>query len=151
MGVLKARLAGDLKEALKSGDRLKTSVLRLLVSLIKNREIEKRGELDDQEIIQAVIASCRLRKEAIDPYVKGGRHDLAAKEEAELKLLESYLPPPLSLEQLRHKVEEAILAAGAGSLKDMGKVMALLMPEISGRADGKIVSQMVKDALSRRD
>jgi uncharacterized protein YqeY len=151
VGVLKARLTGDLKEALKSGDRLKTSVLRLLISLIKNREIEKRGELDDQEIIQAVIASCRLRKEAIDQYVKGGRHDLAAKEEAELKLLESYLPPPLSLQELRQKVEEAILAASAGSLKDMGKVMALLMPQISGRADGKIVSQMVKDALSRRE
>ncbi len=150
MGVLKARLAGDFREALKSGDRLKTSVLRLLSSLIKNREIEKRGELDDQEIIQAVIASCKLRKEAIEQYVKGGRDDLAAKEAAELKLLESYLPPPLSQEELRQKVDEAILAASAGSLKDMGRVMALLMPEISGRADGKIASQMVRDALSRR-
>lgn len=150
MGVLKARLAGDFREALKSGDRLKTSVLRLLSSLIKNREIEKRGELDDQEIIQAVIASCKLRKEAIEQYVKGGRDDLAAKEATELKLLESYLPPPLSQEELRQKVDEAILAASAGSLKDMGRVMALLMPEISGRADGKIASQMVRDALSRR-
>ncbi len=150
MGVLKARLAGDFREALKSGDRLKTSVLRLLSSLIKNREIEKRGELDDQEIIQAVIASCKLRKEAIEQYVKGGRDDLAAKEGAELKLLESYLPPPLSQEELRQKVDEAILAASAESLKDMGRVMALLMPEISGRADGKIASQMVRDVLSRR-
>lgn len=150
MGVLKARLAEDLKGALKSGDRLKTSVLRLLGSLIKNREVEKRGELDDQEIIQAIVASCKLRKEAIEQYVKGGRDDLAAKEEAELKLLESYLPPPLSPEELRKKVDEAILAASASSLKDMGKVMALLMPEISGRADGKVASQMVRDALSRR-
>ena len=150
MGVLKARLAGDLTEAIKSRDRLKTSVVRLLSSLIKNREIEKRGELDDQEVIQAVIASCKLRKEAIEQYVKGGRNDLAAKEEAELKLLESYLPPPLSPKELQQKVDEAILAASAASLKDMGKVMALLMPEISGRADGKIASQMVRDALSRR-
>ena len=150
MGVLKVRLAGDLREALKSRDRLRTSVLRLLGALIKNREIEKRGELDDQEIIQAVIASCKLRKEAIEQYVKGGRDDLAAKEAAELKLLESYLPPPLSQEELRQKVEEAILAASAASLKDMGRVMALLMPEISGRADGKIASQMVRDALSKR-
>ena len=150
MGVLKARLAGDLREALKSRDRLRTSVLRLLGALIKNREIEKRGELDDQEIIQAVIASCKLRKEAIEQYVKGGRDDLAAKEAAELKLLESYLPPPLSQEELRQKVEEAILAASAASLKDMGRVMALLMPKISGRADGKIASQMVRDALSQR-
>lgn len=150
MGVLKAQLAQDLKTALKSGDRLRTSVLRLLCALIKNREIEKRGELDDPEIIQAVIASCKLRKEAIEQYAKGGRDDLAGKEEAELKLLESYLPPPLTPEELRKKVEEALAAAHASSLKDMGKVMALLMPEISGRADGKVASQMVKDALSRR-
>lgn len=150
MGALKARLAEDLKGAMKSGDRLKTSVIRLLGSLIKNREIEKRGELDDQETIQAVVASCKLRKEAIEQYVKGGRNDLAAKEEAELKLLESYLPPPFSPEELRQKVDEAILASSAASLKDMGRVMALLMPEIAGRADGKVASQMVREALSRR-
>ena len=136
---------------------MRTSVLRLLCALIKNREIEKRGELDDSEIIQAVIASCKLRKEAIEQYAKGGRDDLefmrklaAAKEEAELKLLEVYLPPPLSPEELRKKIEEALAASQASSLKDMGKAMALLMPEIAGRADGKVVSQMVKDALSRR-
>lgn len=150
MGDLKTRLADDLKAAIKSRDRLKTSVLRLLSALIKNREIEKRGELDDTEIIQAVIASCKLRKEAIEQYTKGRRDELAAKEEAELKLLESYLPPPLSPEELRTKIEDALVAAQASSLKDMGKVMALLMPEISGRADGKVASQMVKDALSRR-
>lgn len=150
MGVSKTQLAEDLKAALKGGDRLRTSVLRLLCALIKNKEIEKRGELDDSEIIQAVIASCKLRKEAIEQYTKGGRDDLAAKEEAELTLLEAYLPPPLSPEELRKKIEEALAASQASSLKDMGKVMALLMPEISGRADGKVVSQMVKDALSRR-
>ena len=150
MGLSKERLAGDLKEALKSGDRLKTSVLRLLSALIKNREVEKRGALDDQEIIQAVVASCKLRNEAIEQYEKGGRPDLAAKEEAELRLLEAYLPPPLSTDELRQKVDEAVLAASAASLKDMGRVMALLMPEISGRADGKVASQMVRDALSRR-
>jgi len=97
-----------------------------------------------------VIASCKLRKEAIEQYTKGERDDLAAKEEAELKLLEVYLPPPLSPEELRKKIEEALVASQAISLKDMGKAMALLMPEIAGRADGKVVSQMVKDALSRR-
>ena len=147
--MLKAQLAEDLKAALKSGDRLRTSVLRLLCALIKNREVEKRGELDDSEIIQAVITSCKLRKEAIEQYTKGGRDDLAAKEEAELKILEAYLPPPLSPEELRKKIEEALIAERASSLKDMGKVMALLMPQVSGRADGKVVSQMVKDALSR--
>ena len=149
MGGLRERLADDFKGALKGGDRLKTSVLRLLSSLIKNREVEKRGELDEQEIIQAVVASCKLRKEAIEQYQKGGRQDLVAKEEAELKLLEAYLPSPLSQQELRQKVNEAVTAAGASSIKDMGKVMALLMPQISGRADGKVASQMVREALSK--
>jgi len=148
--VLKARLADDLKTALKSGDRLRTSVLRLLQALIKNREIDKRGELDDAEIIQAVIASCKTRKEAIEQYRKAGREELAAKEEAELMLLEAYLPPPLSPEELQHKIQEALVAAQASSLKDMGKVMALLMPQIAGRADGKVASQLVREALSQR-
>ena len=149
MGGLKKRLADDLRGALKGRDRLKTSVLRLLNSLIKNREVEKRGALDEQEIVQAVVASCKLRKEAIEQYLKGGRHDLAAKEEAELKLLELYLPPPLSPDELRQRVNEAVMAAGAASIKDVGRVMALLMPQISGRADGKVASQMVRDALSQ--
>lgn len=148
--MLKARLADDLKTALKSGDRLRTSVLRLLQALIKNREIDKRGELDDAEIIQAVIASCKTRKEAIEQYRKAGREELAAKEEAELMLLEAYLPPPLSPEELQHKIQEALVAAQASSLKDMGKVMALLMPQIAGRADGKVASQLVREALSQR-
>lgn len=129
---------------------MRTSVLRLLQALIKNREIEKRGELDDAEIIQAVIASCKTRKEAIEQYRKAGREELAAKEEAELMLLEAYLPPPLSPEELQHKIQEALVAAQASSLKDMGKVMALLMPQIAGRADGKVASQLVREALSQR-
>ena len=150
MGLLKARLSRDLTEALKTRDRLKTSVLRLLNALIKNREVEKRGELDDQEVIQAIVTSCKLRKEAIEQYVKADRGDLAAKEEAELKLLLAYLPQPLSQEELRQKVNEAIATANAASPSDIGKVMTLLMPQISGRADGKVASQMVKDALSGR-
>ncbi|MCZ7626699.1 MAG: glutamyl-tRNA amidotransferase [Candidatus Methylomirabilota bacterium] len=149
MGVLKAQLAEDLRAALKGSDRLRTSVLRLLHALIKNREIEKRGELDDAEIVQAVIASCKTRKEAIEQYTKAGRPELAAKEQAELAMLEAYLPAPLSPEELRKKVQEALAAAQAGSLKDMGKVMAILMPQIAGRADGKLASQLVKEALSQ--
>ncbi len=149
MQPFKERLADDLKGALKSGDRLKVSVLRLLSSLIKNREVEKRRELENDEIVQAIVSSCKLRKEAIEQYLKGGRQELAAKEEAELRLLEMYLPKPFTLDELRQRVNEAVLAASAASLSDMGKVMALLMPQVSGRADGKVVSQMVRDALSR--
>jgi hypothetical protein len=145
----KQRLADDLKGAIKSGDRLKVSVLRMLSSLIKNREVEKRRELENEEIVQAVVSSCKLRKEAIEQYVKGGRQELAAKEEAELRLLETYLPRPLTLDELRQRVNDAVRAASAASLSDMGKVMAVLMPQVAGRADGKVVSQLVRDALSR--
>jgi len=150
VGGLKERLGRDLREALKSGDRLKTSVLRLLTAAIKNREIEKRGELSEQEIVQAIVSSCKLRKEAIEQYRKGGRQDLVAREEAELRLLESYLPPALSADELRRKVDDAIVAASASSVHDLGKVMAILMPQLAGRADGKVVSEMVRDALLRR-
>jgi uncharacterized protein YqeY len=146
---LRERLAGDLTDAIRSGDRVKTSVLRLLTALIKNREVEKRGPLDHQELIQAVIASCKLRKEAIEQYRNAGRMDLVAKEEAELKVLESYLPAPLTPDELRRLVSEAVAASGAVSVKDLGKVMAVLMPQISGRAEGKVASEMVREALSR--
>lgn len=149
MEPFKQRLADDLKGAIKSGDRLKVSVLRMLSSLIKNREVEKRRELENEEIVQAVVSSCKLRKEAIEQYVKGGRQELAAKEEAELRLLETYLPRPLTLDELRQRVNDAVRAASAASLSDMGKVMAVLMPQVAGRADGKVVSQLVRDALSR--
>lgn len=146
---LKTRLEQELKEALKAKDPLRVSVIRLLSALIKNREIEKRGELSEAELLQAVVASCKQRKEAIEEYRRAGRLDLAAKEEAELKILEGYLPPPLSPEELRRKVEEVVAQVGASSLKDVGRVMARLMPEIAGRADGRLANEIVKEVLSR--
>lgn len=146
---LKARLEQELKEALKAKDPLRVSVIRLLSALIKNREIEKRGELSEAELLQAVVSSCKLRKEAIEEYRRAGREDLAAKEEEELQILEGYLPPPLSPEELRRKVEEVVAQVRASSLKDVGKVMARLMPEIAGRADGRLANEIVKEVLSR--
>jgi hypothetical protein len=146
---LKERLEQDLKEAMRAKDTLRVSVIRLLSALIKNREVEKRGKLSETEVLQAVAASCKLRREAIEEYRRVGREDLATKEEAELRILEGYLPPPLSPEELRRKVEEVVARVGASSLKDMGQVMATLMPEIAGRADGRFVSELVKEALSR--
>lgn len=146
---LKARLEQELKEALKAKDPLRVSVIRLLSALIKNREIEKRGELSEAELLQTVVSSCKLRKEAIEEYRRAGREDLAAKEEEELRILERYLPPPLSPEELRRKVEEVVAQVGASSLKDVGKVMARLMPEIAGRADGRLANEIVKEVLSR--
>ena len=146
---LKARLTEDLKSALRSGDKLRTSVIRLLTALIKNREVEKRGPLTDAEVIQAVSASCKQRQEAIEQYRQGGRQDLVDKETAELAILQSYLPAALSPDELQTLVREAIRDSQAASPREMGKVMALLMPKVTGRADGKIVSDLVREMLSK--
>ena len=146
---LKAQLNEDLKSALRSGDKLRTSVIRLLTALIKNREVEKRGPLTDAEAIQAVSASCKQRQEAIEQYRQGGRQDLVDKETAELAILQMYLPAALSPDELQTLVREAIRDAQASSPRDMGKVMALLMPKVTGRADGKAVSTLVREMLSK--
>jgi hypothetical protein len=124
-------------------------VIRLLTALIKNREVEKRGPLTDAEMIQAVSASCKQRQEAIEQYGQGGRQDLVDKEAAELRILQSYLPVALSPEELQMLVQEAIRESQAASPREMGKVMALLMPKVTGRADGKVVSALVRDMLSK--
>lgn len=145
---LKPKLTEDLKAAMRSGDKLRTSVIRLLTALIKNREVEKRGPLTDGEVIQAISASCKQRQEAIEQYRQGGRQDLVDKEAAELAILQSYLPAALSADELRSLVREAIRESQAASPREMGKVMALLMPKVTGRADGKIVSGLVREMLS---
>ncbi len=146
---LKTRLGEDFKQALRSGDRLRLSVIRLLTALIKNREVEKRGPLTDAEVLQAIVASCKQRQEAAEQYRQGGRQDLADKESAELEILRSYLPKPLTSEELQAMVLEAIREVQASSLKEMGKVMGVLMPRIAGRADGKMVNTLVREALSK--
>ena len=146
---LKAQLSEDLKSALRSGDKLRTSVIRLLTALIKNREVEKRGPLTDAEAIQAVSASCKQRQEAIEQYGQGGRQDLVDKETAELAILQMYLPAALSPDELQTLVRDAIQDAQASSPREMGKVMALLMPKVTGRADGKVVSTLVREMLSK--
>jgi uncharacterized protein len=146
---LKARLAEDYRAALRSGEKLKVSVIRLLMALIKNREVEKRGALTDAEVMQAISSSCKQRQDSIDQYRQGGRQDLVDKEAAELQILQSYLPQPLSAEELADLVRAAIQEAQAASPKEMGKVMTLLMPRVTGRADGKVVSALVREMLSK--
>jgi uncharacterized protein YqeY len=111
--------------------------------------VEKRGPLTDAEVIQAISASCKQRQEAIEQYGQGGRQDLVDKETAELRILQSYLPAALSPDELRVLVEEAIRESQAASPREMGKVMALLMPKVTGRADGKSVSALVREMLSK--
>ncbi len=145
---LQERLLEDMKRAQKSQDKLRLSVIRLLRAAIKNQEIDKKSPLTDQEVIAAVTSQVKRRKEAIEQYQAAGRQDLASKEEEEMKILQTYLPQQLSEAELKQKVEEAVTATGAQTLKDMGKVMSHLMPQVSGRADGKLVNQLVKARLS---
>jgi uncharacterized protein YqeY len=146
---LKARLAEDYRAALRSGDKLKVSVIRLLTALIKNREVEKRGPLTDAEVMQAISSSCKQRQDSIEQYRQGGRQDLVDKETAELHILQSYMPQPFTAEELEELVRAAIQEAQAASPKEMGKVMTLLMPKVTGRADGKVVSALVREMLSK--
>lgn len=146
---MKARLAEEYRAALRSGDKLKVSVIRLLTALIKNREVEKRGPLTDAEVMQAITSSCKQRQDSIEQYRQGGRQDLADKETAELHILQSYMPQPFTAEELEELVRAAIQEAQAASPKEMGKVMTLLMPKVTGRADGKVVSALVREMLSK--
>ena len=144
---LKERLLQDMKEALKSKDKVKLSTIRMINSLIKNAEIEKRGSLTDEEIIQLLMKYAKQRRESIEMYEKGGRQDLVEKEKAELAVVESYLPKQLSEDEIREIVKQAIDETGAASVKDLGKVMKVVMPKVKGRADGSVVNRLVKEML----
>ncbi|GAB6076544.1 GatB/YqeY domain-containing protein [Desulfurobacterium crinifex] len=145
---LKAQLLQDMKEAMRAKDKVRLSTIRMINSLIKNAEIEKRGELTDDEIIQLLMKYAKQRKEAIEMYEKGGRQDLVEKEKAELAVVESYLPKQMSEEEIRELVKEAIEATGASSPKDIGKVMQHIMPKVKGRADGSVVNKIVREMLA---
>lgn len=145
---LKEKIEQDLIGAMKSKDELRVSVLRMLKTAIKNAEIQKRAELGDDDIYALIGGQIKSRREAIELYKKGGREELAQKEEAEIKILQNYLPEQIGEEEIRRLVKNAITAVGAGEIKDMGKVMAKIMPEVKGKADGALVSQIVKEELS---
>jgi uncharacterized protein YqeY len=145
---LKDTLDADLKTAMRDKDALRLSVVRMLKSAVKYREIEVMKPLDDAGV-QAVIASeIKRRRDSVEQYRTGNRQDLAEKEEAEIKILQGYLPAQLGEDELRAKVDAAIAKTGAQGPKDMGAVMKALLPEVQGRAEGKVVSDLVKARLS---
>ncbi|MEJ2068493.1 MAG: GatB/YqeY domain-containing protein, partial [Deltaproteobacteria bacterium] len=137
-----------LKAAQKAKDKIRLTVIRMLKTVIKNREVEKRDELTEQELLQAVNSQVKSRKESIVEYKKGDRQDLVKKEEDELEVLKEYLPEELTEEELREIIEAAVTEAEAAGPKDMGKVMKIVTAKTTGRADGKVVSGMVKEKLS---
>jgi len=153
---LKEKIHQDLNEAMKSKEELKTSVLRLLSSVILNKEKDKRYKsgkaenvlLTDEEIIDVIFSEAKKRKEAIELYERGNRGDLAEKERKETEILKIYLPEQLSEEEIKKIIKEAMGQVGAKEMKDMGKVMAELAPKIKGRADAGMISKIVKELLS---
>lgn len=141
-------LQEDLKQAQLSRDEIKVSTLRLLISEIKNSSINKGVELSDQDIYVIIQKEVKKRNESITSFRSGGREDLVSKEESEIKILQIYLPEQLSKEELTKIVEDTIKELGVTNIADMGKVMGVVMGKTQGRADGGIVSQMVKERLS---
>lgn len=142
------QISKELLDAMKAKDAVRTSTLRMLVSAIRYKEVEKKKDLSEGEILDVIQSEAKRRKESIAEYEKAGRQDLSSKEEAEYNILKVYLPQPLTDSELKSLVQAAIASAGAKGAQDTGKVMSVLMPQIKGRADGKLAQQFVKEALS---
>ncbi|MDQ7029127.1 MAG: GatB/YqeY domain-containing protein [Ardenticatenia bacterium] len=147
---LKAQLQSDLKAAMKAGDTVKRNTVRLLLSAIHNAEIDKGGELTEQDVVVLLQKQAKQRRESIEQYRKAGRQDLVQEEAAELAVIESYLPRMLGEEEIRQEALAQIEAVGATGPKDMGKVMGPLMAKLRGRADGALVQRVVRELLARR-
>ncbi len=136
---------------MRSGDALRRDTLRMVQSAIYGIEKAKKVTLSEDEITGVVSHEVKTRRESVDAFRKGGREDLVSKEEAEIAILVGYLPEPLTDDELRSLVDEAVAATGAASARDLGKVMGWLSPKIRGRADGKVASGLVAQALARTD
>ncbi len=150
MSVIKEKIEADLKTALRQKAGLSVSVLRLLLSEIHNLEIKKQAALSDSDVQTLLRQSVKRHQDSIEQFSRGGREDLAQKEEAEQKLIESYLPEPLSPDELQVLVKEALLkAASAGRRPTFGEVMKLLMPKVKGRSSGQTISNLVKQELAK--
>jgi uncharacterized protein YqeY len=144
---LKARVAGEMKDALRAGQKVRLGALRLLSASVKNREVELRRVLTDEEFLEVVAREVKRRNEALEAYEKAGREDLAAKEREEREVLQVYLPAQLSAQETEGLVDEAISATGASSVKELGKVMGYVMGKAKGRVDGGAVQQLARAKL----
>jgi len=140
---LKEKITEDMRAALRSGDKAKLKLIRMLRSEIRYKEIDNGSELEDDDTIEVLSSALKKRKEAIEEFKKGGREDLVSQEEEELKIILSYLPEQLSQEDLEKLDDEKIAETDAQSPRDIGKVMRAVMPEVKGRADDKKVNHLV--------
>jgi len=145
---LKERITEDMKTAMKAGDKERLGTIRLALAAIKQREVDERITLDDTQVLAVLDKMIKQRREAIAQFQTGGRADLVARETAEIGVLQGYLPAQMSEAELDELIAQSIAAAGATSVKDMGKVMALVRPKAQGRADLGAVSARIKQKLS---
>lgn len=145
--MLKQRLVEDMKTAMKAGEKRRLGVIRLINAAIKQREVDERIELDDIQVLAVLDKMLKQRRDSITQYEAAKREDLAEQERYEIGVCQEYLPTALTADEIAALIEAAIVASGAVSLKDMGKVMALLKPQVQGRADVGAVSALVKQRL----
>jgi len=144
----KTKIEQDMVAAAKAKDRISLSALRMIKTAVHNREIDLKRELSEAEFFQVLSSMVKQRKDSIEQFAKGGRADLVEKEESELKVIHSFMPAQMSEEDVNREILQAIAETAAVSVKDMGKVMKVLMPKLTGKADGKAVGEKVKAVLS---
>ena len=145
---LRDKLVDEMKTAMKARDEGRVSAIRMVRSAVKNREIDLGKELDDREVTEVIASLAKQRRESIRLFQEAGRNDLVTKEERELAILLDFLPKQLDRNEITEIVAKAVAKSGAQGLRDMGKVMKIVMPQVSGRADGNAVSEIVKEKLS---
>ncbi len=148
MSSLKAKLTEDMKSAMRNGDKSRLQTIRLILSAIKQQEVDTRKEQTDDDVIASLTKMQKQRRESISQFEKAGRQDLVDKENQELEVISEYLPEALSTTEINSLIADALSESGATSIKDMGKVMGLLKPKLAGRADMGAVSAKIKSALS---
>jgi uncharacterized protein len=148
LGTLKERITDDMKAAMRSGERERLGVIRMITSAIKQREVDERITLEDAQVLSVLEKMIKQRKESLEQFKAGNRQDLVDKEAAEIALLQGYMPSQLSGAELDALIDEAVAASGAKSIKDMGKVMAVIKAKAQGRADMAAVGAKIKTKLS---
>jgi uncharacterized protein YqeY len=144
---LAEQLINDMKQAMKDGEKFRLSTIRLIRAAIKNQEIELRRELDDNEVIQVLSRELKQRRDSHQDFARAGRDDLVANVVGEIEIITKYLPEQLNEEDIKVIVAQTMQETGASSKADLGKLMSALMPKVKGRADGKLVNQIVQQAL----
>lgn len=147
---MREKIMNDIKEAMKSQDKEKLSVLRMVKGAIQLEEISKKQELDDNDVIAVVAKQIKTRKESITEFEKGNRTDLVEKTQSEIKILEAYMPEQLSEEEINKVIDEAVEQVNPQAPSDMGKVMGIVTPKLKGRADMSLVSKLVKEKIANR-